>query len=102
MKAVEKKWKAAVIGTGNIAQKAHLPFYRDRHDVDLVGLCGRDPDRTRAVAISFEAPQFFTDVSAMLSACTPDVVSVASPNNLHYLHVMECLDAGCHVLCEKP
>lgn len=98
----EHKWKAAVIGTGNVAQKAHLPSYKAGPDVDLVAICGRDAGRTAAVAASFGLQNAFTDVEEMLRTCNPDVVSVCSPNNLHFAHVMPCLEAGCHVLCEKP
>lgn len=97
-----RKWKAAVIGTGNIAQKNHLPFYKASSDVDLVALCGRNAERTKAVATTFGVQNFFTDVEAMLQSSKPNVVSVCSPNNLHFSQVMQCLDAGCHVLCEKP
>lgn len=96
------KRKAAVIGTGNVAQKAHLPFYKAHADVELVAVCGRDAERTKAVAATFGIEHFFTGVEAMLAACRPDVVSVCSPNNLHVVHVMQCLEAGCSVLCEKP
>jgi predicted dehydrogenase len=38
----------------------------------------------------------------MLEAVKPDVVSVCSPNRFHFEHVMAALEAGCHVMCEKP
>lgn len=98
----QRKWKAAVIGTGNVAQKAHLPFYQNNDAVDLIAVCGRDFERTRFVAESFGIENVFTEVEEMLQTCKPDVVSVCSPNNLHYTHVMHCLNAGCGVLCEKP
>ncbi|MFR3778785.1 MAG: Gfo/Idh/MocA family protein [Enterobacter sp.] len=38
----------------------------------------------------------------MLQEVKPDVVSVCSPNRFHFEHVMAALEAGCHVMCEKP
>lgn len=38
----------------------------------------------------------------MLLAVNPDVVSVCSPNRFHYEHTLMALEAGCHVMCEKP
>ena len=42
------------------------------------------------------------DPQAMLLAVKPDVVSVCSPNRFHYEHTLMALEAGCHVMCEKP
>ncbi|MGQ7789476.1 Gfo/Idh/MocA family protein [Shigella flexneri] len=42
------------------------------------------------------------DPQAMLLAVKPDVVSVGSPNRFHYEHTLMALEAGCHVMCEKP
>lgn len=42
------------------------------------------------------------DPQAMLLAVNPDVVSVCSPNRFHYEHTLMALEAGCHVMCEKP
>src|SRR5699024_12655869 len=39
---------------------------------------------------------------AMLLAVKPDVVSVCSPTRFHYEHTLMALEAGCHVMCEKP
>lgn len=44
----------------------------------------------------------YTDLDALLEAERPDFVDVCSPPALHFEHVAAALDAGCHVLCEKP
>lgn len=95
--------KLAIIGAGHVAQTNHIPNYRSyRQPVEIVGICGRDPERTAEVAKRFGIGESFTQVDTMLQACQPDVVSVCTPNATHAHHVLKALEAGCHVLCEKP
>ncbi|MDP6110320.1 MAG: Gfo/Idh/MocA family oxidoreductase [Planctomycetota bacterium] len=47
-------------------------------------------------------PSVHTDLDAMLAEVKPDGVVIASPHTLHFEHGMKCLEAGCHVLMEKP
>jgi predicted dehydrogenase len=98
-----KTLKAAIIGAGQIALKAHIPAYRSyAQPVEVVALCGRDLQKTKSLAEELRIPHAYDDVAQMLRACAPDMVSICTPNNLHYPQVMSCLDAGVHVLCEKP
>ena len=95
--------KVGIIGAGHIAQKRHLPAFRSYHkEVEVVAICGRDKAKTVAVAKEMQVANAYADVSKMLSEHSLDMVSVCSPNYLHYTHVMQSLAAGCHVLCEKP
>lgn len=97
------KIKIAIIGAGHVAQTNHIPNYRSyKHPVEIVGLCGRDAERTKAVAEKFNIEKSFTNVEKMLADCQPDIVSVCSPNAFHFDHAIKSLEAGCHVLCEKP
>ncbi|MDE2889333.1 MAG: Gfo/Idh/MocA family oxidoreductase, partial [Gemmatimonadota bacterium] len=96
--------KVAVIGCGHIATSQHLPAYREAADAGvctLVGVCDLVPERLARASRQFEAAGF-RDAEAMLEKAKPDVVSIATlPSNHRDLAVM-CLEAGCHVLCEKP
>src|SRR5215211_1425303 len=95
--------RAGIIGPGHIAQTAHIPYYQSATTpVHVVALCGRDYKRTKTVAEKFNIEKVFTDVDAMLKDSSLDLVSVCTPNKFHYENVMACLDAHCHVLCEKP
>ncbi len=94
--------RTAVIGTSWWADGAHLPGLRARADVELVALCGRDEARLAQMAGKFGIPRAFTDYRRMLSEIRPEVVVVSTPNHLHAPMTLAALEAGAHVICEKP
>ena len=95
--------KVGIIGAGNIAQKSHIPAIKSyKQPVQIVALCSRDKSRLEAVSRKFNIEKMYTDIDEMLKECSLDMISVCTPNNQHFEHVMKGLDAGCHVLCEKP
>ncbi|MFL5658216.1 MAG: Gfo/Idh/MocA family protein [Ktedonobacteraceae bacterium] len=96
--------KVAVIGLGNIG-KIHTNWYSKNKDVDLVALCDILPERVDPVAQQYRVKAYY-DIDEMLASESIDAVSVATagPENggHHYEPTMKCLDAGKHVLVEKP
>lgn len=96
--------RTCVIGMGPIGQR-HARMYMADPLAELVGVCDWDCQRAAATAEAFGVPAF-GDLRKMLDALSPDVVSVATGGHEyaseHYLPTMEALDAGCHVLGEKP
>ena len=105
--------RAAVIGSGAIS-KEHLSFLSgtlkpfadsagpvtDR--VRLVGICDLSEVAASYGASQFGADAAFTDVATMLAEASPDVVHVLTPPQTHVDLVTQCLEAGAHVICEKP
>lgn len=95
-----KATRAAVVGCGVISAE-HLSFLAESSDIDLVGVCDLSP----AVA-DFTATRFgtrsFTDTAMMLAEARPDVLHVLTPPLSHDPIARQALDAGCHVVCEKP
>lgn len=89
--------QAGVIGVGSMGAN-HARVYRDLPIVDLAGVTDHDDDIARRVANEYdtEAVSFET----LLDRC--DVVTVAVPTRAHYEVVSDCLEAGVHVLVEKP
>jgi predicted dehydrogenase len=69
---------------------------------EVAAICGRDLERTRAFAARWNIPRYFTDYQDMLSAGGIDALIIATSNDSHYPITMAALDAGLHVLCEKP
>ena len=96
--------RVAVIGMGAIGN-LHARLYKQEPNAQLVGVCDRLHDRADRAAATLGVPVFY-DVEEMLSALAPDIVSVATGGyeygSDHYLPTMQALEAGCHVLGEKP
>ena len=93
--------RAAVIGAGWFAAQNHIPVLAKRADVVLDGVCRIGAAELERVRSHFGFAFASEDYRELL-ARRPQVVVVASPHHLHYEHCMAALDAGAHVLCEKP
>ncbi len=96
-----KTLKAAIIGAGNITGE-HLKFFPDREDVELSAICDLSPSLGSYFAKKYNASHSFTDYREMLDVVRPDVVHVCTPPHVHFPIAKDCLEAGTHVICEKP
>jgi predicted dehydrogenase len=94
--------RLAVVGTGAIAQVAHIPVLSKMRGTHLVALCDNDGAKARALADRFEIPDVFTDLEELLDSDEVDGVVIATPNHLHEPHALSALKAGVDVLCERP
>jgi predicted dehydrogenase len=96
--------RVCVIGLGPIGNR-HADLYVEDELAELVGVCDIQHDRADTTSARLGVPGFY-DVQQMLDALQPDVCSVATGGyeygSDHYLPTMQALEAGCHVLCEKP
>ncbi len=105
--------RAAVIGSGAIS-KEHLSFLSGKlkpftdsagpvtERIRLVGVCDLSEVAANYGAAQFGADAAYTDVATMLSEAAPDVVHVLTPPQTHVDLATMCLEAGAHVICEKP
>lgn len=93
--------KAALIGTGRIARH-HLGCVRGLPGVELAAVCDLSPVAAEVTAERFGARRWFTDHRAMLAEVTPDVVHVTAPPHVHFALASDALEAGSHVIVEKP
>lgn len=96
------KLRVGIVGTGFIATRAHLPAFQHHPQTEVVALCDVNEDRARGVAEKFGVPQVFSDYRQMLQTADLDLVTVCTPNALHAPVTIAALEAGAHVLCEKP
>lgn len=94
------KIKAAVIGAG--IGKFHLQGFQAHPKSEVVAICDLNRAAAEQVAADFGIPQVFDDHRQMLKALKLDAVSVCVPNKFHLPVVVDCLQAGANVLCEKP
>lgn len=81
--------------------RSHVAGYVQNPHTEVTVVCDVDADQAQAVAEEYGIPQAVTDYRELLGAGV-DVVSVATPDQLHAEHCIAALEAGCHVLCEKP
>jgi predicted dehydrogenase len=93
--------KAALIGAGQIA-KQHLSCLKSLSGVELAAICDLSPAAAEAAAERYRVRTWFTDHRVMLDKARPDVVHVTTPPTSHFGLAMDSLDAGAHVIVEKP
>jgi predicted dehydrogenase len=91
---------AAVIGTGFIGT-VHVEALR-RIGVQVRGVLGSTPDRGALGAEALGVAQAYPSLDALLEDSSVDVVHVTSPNHLHVSQAKRILEAGRHIICEKP
>lgn len=94
-------YKVGVIGCGKIAQVRHLPEYAARSDVRIAGVYDKNPQRAEAIAAQYGA-RSYASYEELLRDPGIDAVSVCTANNSHADITIAALEAGKHVLCEKP
>jgi predicted dehydrogenase len=94
--------RVGVVGTSWWADLIHLPNLHGYPRATLAAICGRNRERADEMARKYHIPQVFTDYREMCEQGGLDAVVVSVPDDLHYPIVMAALDAGLHVLCEKP
>ena len=100
---MNKKLKVGLIGTGGIVRGAHLkPGWLAVPDCEIVAACDLHEPTARKLAEDFNIKHVFTDFRDLLKLDEVDVVDICTPNKAHTLAVIAALEAGKHVLCEKP
>ena len=97
-----EKVRVGVIGTSGYADIAHLPRVKSHPGAELAAICGRNRARAEEMAGKYGIPLVFTDYRNMIEKGALDALIVSTPDDLHYPMTMDALDAGLHVLCEKP
>ena len=97
-----KKWKIAVIGVGGISEM-HIASYLRNPDVELYAFCDINEKRLHEMGEKYGTSRLYTDKDELLRALPElDAVSVCTWNAAHAPCAIAALNAGKHVLCEKP
>ena len=96
--------KVGIIGCGGIATKKHMPALKKVPDCEMVAFCDIIPERAENAAKNFGTPNatWCTDYKELLANPDIDVVHVCTPNRSHSFITVDALEAGKHVMCEKP
>ena len=93
--------RVGVVGCGIGGQ--HVEAYRSLPDLfDVVAICDVDEARAREVAAAHGIPRVLTDLDALCALDDVEVVDICTPPYLHVAQTLQVLEAGKHVICEKP
>ncbi len=98
------KVRIGIIGCGGIANGKHMPSLKKLPDVEMVAFCDIVEERAQKAAMEYgvEGAKVYTDYKELLKDKTIDVVHVLTPNKQHSFITVDALEAGKHVMCEKP
>ena len=94
--------KGAILGVGNVAVNGHLPGWRERRDVEIVAAADVREEGRAALAQRLPRARWYDSVDALLAAEKLDFIDICTPPAFHASAIASALDAGVHVLCEKP
>lgn len=102
--------KVAIIGMGFMGG-VHLKAWQAQPDIDVVAVCDANPISTKAKpgnlggepeTLNLDGVNIYSDISTMLKSESLDAASITLPTHLHKSVSIQLLEAGIHVLCEKP
>ncbi len=96
------KPRVGVVGTGWWASTAHLPALAAHPGSMLTAICEPKPERAREIAERFGVRHVFVDLADLLAASVVDGLVIATPHTTHHALARAALEAGVHVLVEKP
>jgi predicted dehydrogenase len=100
---MNNKLRIGIIGGGGIARSAHIANYLKYPEIaEVVAVADVNEQALQLVTEQFGIPHTYTDSLQMLQQEKLDAVSVCTPNKYHAVSAIAALQAGCHVLCEKP
>ena len=91
-----------VIGTGGIGAKQHIPALAKQPDVKILAVCDVNEAAAKEVAKEFNIPHVFTDYGELLKIGEIEAIHVCTPNKMHMPPTVDALNAGKHVIVEKP
>ena len=94
--------RLGIIGAANIADKAVIEPAKAIDEVELVGIAARDPARAEALARRTGIERVYPTYADLIADGSLDAVYIPLANSLHAEWTIAALEAGRHVLCEKP
>lgn len=95
------KLRMAFIGGGGIA-RTHMRYLSRMDDVEIVAVADVVEENAQRLCREFNIPESYLDFEKMLENVQPDAVSVCTPNGMHAPCTIAAINAGAHVLVEKP
>jgi predicted dehydrogenase len=94
--------RLGLIAASRIAKPAVVDPARDVDGVEITAIAARDPERARNTAAEWGIPTVFDSYDALIASPDVDAVYIGTPASLHRQPAIAAIEAGKHVLCEKP
>lgn len=101
---MSKVFRVGIIGCGGIANGKHLPSLSRQSKVEIVAFCDIIKERAEEAAEKYgnNKATVYTDYTELLKDQSIDIIHVLTPNDVHAEISIAALEAGKHVMCEKP
>src|SRR5262249_9229723 len=97
-----KKVRVGVLGAGAWARGAHIPGYKRDPRCEIVGVADTELSRAQEAAREFNIPNVTATAMGLISRHDIVLIDVCTPSHTHFELAWSALEAGKHVLCEKP
>jgi len=94
--------RVGFVGLGGVCGQVHYPGFSGIPGVEITGLCDPDADLLAKRKAEWDIKAAYKDVRQFFREVNPDAVAIAVPNIYHRELVLQAIESGCHVLCEKP
>jgi predicted dehydrogenase len=95
--------KVGVVGCGAIATIRHIPaFLKLKDRAAIAAVCDKNEQLARQTAANNSIPGVYTDLAPLLDKEKPDIIDICTPPQVHAPLTIQALEAGCHVILEKP
>jgi predicted dehydrogenase len=101
---MSRKLKIGIVGCGGIANGKHMPSLTKLDNVEMVAFCDIIEEKAVEAAKKYgtKDAKVYVDYKELLKDKSIDVVHVLTPNRSHSFITVDALEAGKHVMCEKP
>lgn len=92
--------RIGIVGAGSNTKARHIPGFKAQKDVEIVGVCNRSEESSKAVADEFGIPKVFSDWKSLVTDPEIDAVMIGTWPDMHCEITCAALEAGKHVLVE--
>jgi UDP-N-acetylglucosamine 3-dehydrogenase len=97
-----EKLKVALVGNGNVFNLAHRDVWKSMRDIEIVATCDSIAERAERACKETGAQRYYTNIADLLSEDGIELVDLCVPTYEHARLSIAALEAGKHVICEKP
>lgn len=94
--------KGAIVGCGSVVRTSHIPVFGALKEVEIVAVCDKKENVALQTARCWSIRRTYVDFSRMLAEENLDFVDICSPPRTHFPLSIQAMEAGLHVLMEKP